>query len=90
MKALLLSGLLLALVGCDTTPKQPSIPETANKTVNFDRRLLEDCPDLPKAKSARDKDIKENGQKIIALYKECRDLKAAENREIKKALNIKD
>jgi hypothetical protein len=85
---LVLSLMCIVSVGCDTKPRQPAVPPTAQNKVEFDQRLLQECPDLPKAKSARDKDIKENGRQIIAFYKECKDLKAAENQEVKKAFNL--
>jgi hypothetical protein len=77
------------LTGCETVPKVPTVPGDT-KTVEFDRALLKDCPDLPKAKSGADTDLKDWAASVTGLYVECATNKKKENREVKKAFNLKD
>lgn len=80
--------MVMMLAGCGTRPVVPAVPETST-SIDFDKRLLEECPDLPLAVDARDIGLKDNGEKVFQLYASCRASKRALNQEVKKAFNIK-
>lgn len=81
-------ALCVFLVGCTPT-KPPSVPPDKG-TVNFDKRLLQDCDSLPMLEGSTDVQIKNNYEKILKMYGECSTNKKNLNAEVKKAFNIKD
>jgi hypothetical protein len=84
---------VLALVGCANTTKSVDVAAIAaspKTEVNFDKRLLVECPPLIRAKSSREEDVKVWADDTIKKYSACATLKAKTDQEIRKALNIKD
>lgn len=77
----------LSLGGCATAIQVPAVPGD-KKVVDFDRSLLADCPELPKAKSGSDTDLKDWAEAVIKVHTECAVNKKKQNREVKKAFNI--
>jgi len=90
----LASGILVSLglavlSGCCTAPtQQPGVDNT--RETKFDARLIQDCEKLPVLKSAREADVQEWSAQVLKIHSACATLKAKENAEIKKALNIKE
>ena len=87
--AIVLATSATFLAGCETMPKVPTVPGD-KKVVEFDRSLLKDCKDLPKAKSGSDTDLKDWAADVTGAYVDCATNKKKENREVKKAFNITD
>lgn len=89
---LLLLPLALVLVACQhkpTVPDTPAIPESTT-TLNFDRRLLEDCPSINELQGNRDVQNIDFTSQLLSAYTKCAVDKNLLNREVKKAFNIKD
>ena len=89
---LLLLPIALALVACQhkpTVPDTPAIPESTT-TLNFDRRLLEDCPIINELQGNRDVQNIDFTSQLLNAYTKCAVDKNLLNREVKKAFNIKD
>lgn len=87
--AIVLASAAAFLGGCASTPVVPTVPGD-KKEVDFDRSLLKDCPDLPKAKSGSDTDLKDWAAAVTNLYVDCATNKKKQNREVKKAFNLND
>ena len=79
---------VVLLAGCPTPLPQPNVDTT--RETKFDKRLIKDCEKLPELVSARETDVQAWASKVAKLHSDCATLKAQENAEIKKALNIKD
>ena len=76
------------LIGCATTDV-PAVPD-GKKSVNFDRRLLDECGKLPLLEGSTDVQVKDQYERSLNLYQECATLKKKLNNEVRKAFNITD
>ena len=76
-----------SLAGCPTPIPKPNVDTT--QETKFDKRLIKDCEPLPTLVSARENDVQEWSIKVLKVHSDCATLKAKENAEIVKALNIK-
>lgn len=87
ISTVLMMFLLLMIVslisGCTT------VATISEKSMDFDESLLQDCPRLPQLKDSTDTAIQEHNAEVYRLYNACASQKLLENREIRKALNIK-
>lgn len=92
MEALALIGLVVLAFNMFSGDKKPDPPSIggAGQTVNFDRKLLQECPPLPELNDTSDIALIEHTKKSIQQYNSCATNKNTLNTEIKKAFNIKD
>jgi hypothetical protein len=89
--AIMAAVLILTLTGCATDKGVVTAPVgSGNDTVNFDRRLLTECKQLPKLPDAQDTTVVNNYGQFTQAYAECARAKHLENQEVRKAFNIKD
>jgi hypothetical protein len=88
---LAIAGMVLAVValfGCATKPEDSV--QTANKTVNVDKRLLVECKELPKLEGPTDTQNVEFTKTLTSQYVECAKNNKALVNLTKDAFNIKD
>lgn len=98
VKLLLSSLVLVVLVGCGTNKlkPEPTLPGAAQsesgkvQSVEVDKALLVNCPDIPKPLAAGEADIVTWVAKYSQIYLDCRLKDAKQSQLIKKILNIKD
>lgn len=85
--ALLIAG---SLVGCNHTQPDPRVVafEAGKKQVMLDKRMLEDCPELPKLTGATEKEALAAIEKWTEVYGTCRGWKARLNSVVREAFNI--
>jgi hypothetical protein len=78
--------------GCDIPPKKPNPPVLveSKKTVEIDRRLLADCPDLPKLTDSTDETSIKVTKEWLNAYNTCRTNKSKLNAVVKDAFNLKE
>jgi hypothetical protein len=80
----------LSLSGCALFQKKPDVPPAIDtkKTVQIDKRLLQDCPDLTLLTEPTEQDIVLASKDWITKYADCRAYKHELNETVKKAFNI--
>lgn len=90
MKPLLILCLVL-LASCASAPdtRVPPLVES-KKTVEFDERLLQDCPPLPKLEDATDEKIIAVAKSWLDIYSACRTNKNKLNTLTREAFNLKE
>lgn len=77
---------VVALFGCAHKPDTDV--QTANKTVNIDKRLLAECKDLPKLEGPTDTQNVEFTKLVASQYADCAKNNAALVKITKDAFNI--
>lgn len=90
MEALAIIGLVVLAFNLFSGDKKPEPPAIGGpgQTVNFDRKLLQECPPLPELTDSSDVALLEHTKKSIQQYNTCATNKNTLNGEIKKAFNI--
>ena len=79
------------LVGCHHNPP-PGVPTLVDekKVVNIDKRLLKECPDLPKLTDSTDETSIKVSKAWLNAYNTCRTNKSKLNAAVKDAFNLKE
>lgn len=80
--------ILLLLVGCAQDPRVVAF-EAGKKSVDLDRRVLQECPEMPDLKGATDDEVLAAVKVWAGQYRECRGWKHQLNGIVKDAFNIK-
>jgi signal recognition particle GTPase len=89
-KTLILLALIatLGLVGCETTNNKDVVAVDTKKTVQIDKRLLQECPELATAKEPTEEQLLVASKDWLEKYKACREWKHDLNETVKKAFNV--
>jgi hypothetical protein len=77
----------LGLSGCETLKKAPPAIDTKS-TVQIDKRLLQECPDLAPLAEPTEQAIVLASKDWITKYADCRAHKHELNETVKKAFNL--
>ncbi len=90
-KSLISQVVLSVLTVCVLSACQHNQPIPGDKkTVDIDRSLLQKCPELTKAKSGSDEDLKQWSKETLDRYVECSTRQDKLGGVVKKAFNITD
>lgn len=83
--------LLILLSGCASTTevKVPPLVES-KKTVEIDKRLLAECPDIPKLEDSSDEKVIQAVREWFKAYLTCKINKTKLNAIVRDAFNLKE
>lgn len=79
---------LLMLVACAEDPRVVAF-EAGKKSIEVDKRVLQECKELPELKGATDTEVLEAVKEWFNQYRECKGWKNKLNGIAKDAFNLK-
>lgn len=64
--------------------------DAGKKTVNIDKQMIQDCPELMQLKGRSEEEVVAFIQDVTTKYQQCRAWKAELNKIVKDAFNVED